>query len=292
MTSTHDLISSIPGYMIQIISTKILGVSSDQRALAEGLADTEWLEKVLGGLTERQRDLLMDLYNLGEHVTWDVLGRIYGSGLDELRSDLEELGIRGLVFQGGLTGRDPVILLPSLGSLLETLKARHFTEIKEMSWKDPSKLSLWGHITMINALRVGKIRCKAGLEPFKKGWEYLDERLSAVLDVKKIYSELVELGCLKEKSGTATPVQRSITSLALEGDARYNLWCFCQSCKPFPGLDYQVFMTVGRRASRKIFLKDRSCCGPQAETMSWMMQVPWLISLCTSGLNSASSRKM
>ena len=255
MTSTHDLISSIPGYMIQIISTKILGVSSDQRALAEGLADTEWLEKVLGGLTERQRDLLMDLYNLGERVTWDVLGRIYGSGLDELRSDLEELGIHGLVFQGGLTGRDPVILLPSLGSLLETLKARHFTEVREMSWKDPSKLSLWGHITMINALRVGKIRCKAGLEPFKKGWEYLDEKLSAVLDVKKIYSELVELGCLKEKSGTATPVQRSITSLALEGDARYSLWCFCQSCKPFPDLDYQVFMTVGEKGIQKDFLK-------------------------------------
>jgi hypothetical protein len=254
MTSTHDLIASIPGYMIGIISTKILGAPADSRALAEGLADTERLDKILGELPQRQRDMLMDLHELGDNVAWDVLGRIYGKALDELRSDLEELGIRGLVFQGGLTGRDPVILLPSLGSLLETMKMRYFAGVGEVTWNKPGKQSLWAHITMINALHVGKIRCKAGLEPFKKGWEYLEEKLSAVLDVRKIFGELVELGCLKEKGGTATPVQRSITSLALEGDSRYNLWRFCQSCKPYPGLDYQVYITLADNGIRKDFL--------------------------------------
>lgn len=254
MTSTHDLISSIPGYMIPIISAKILGVQSDTRALAEGLADTDRLEKIINELPQRQRDLLMDLHELGENIAWDVLARIYSNAIDELRNDLEELGMRGLVFQGGLSGRDPVILLPSLDSLLETLKALFFAGIQDVTWKEPGKQSLWGHITMINTLLVGKIRCKAGLEPFKKGWEYLDEKLSGVLDVRKVYSELVELGCLKEKNGTVTPVQRTIVSLALEGDSRYNLWRFCQSCRPYPGLDYQVFVTLGERGIRKDYL--------------------------------------
>jgi hypothetical protein len=47
--------------------------------------------------------------------------------------------------------------------------------VSEIDWNEQRKQSLWGHITMINALHAGKIRCKAGLEPFKKGWEYLDE---------------------------------------------------------------------------------------------------------------------
>jgi len=254
MTSTHDLISSIPAYMISIISTKILGSPVDQRALAENLSDIERLQMTLADLPEGQRILLMDLHELGEQVSWDVLARIYGGSLDGLRSDLEDLGIRGLVFQGGLSGRDPVILLPSLGSILESMKSQYFTDVREITWKDMKKQSLWGHITMINALYVGKIRCKAGLEPFKKGWEYLEEKLSAVLDVKKIYQELVELGCIREKNGTVTPVQRSVTSLALEGDSRYNLWRFCQSCRPYPGLDYQVYTTVNEKGIKKDFL--------------------------------------
>jgi len=254
MTSTHDLITGIPGYMIPIISARILGAPADTRALAEGLADTDRLEKIVKELPERQRNLLMDLNELGENIAWDVLARIYGNALDELRSDLEDLGARGLVFQGGLSGRDPVILLPSLGSLLETLKTFFFSGIDEVAWKEPGKQGLWGHITMINALNVGRIRCKAGLEPFKKGWEYLDEKLSGVLDVRKIYSELVELGCLKEKNGTVTPIQRSITSLALEGDSRYSLWRFCQSCRPYPGLDYQVYATLGDKGIRQDYL--------------------------------------
>jgi hypothetical protein len=42
--------------------------------------------------------------------------------IDILNVSNFQLGVLGFVFQGGLTGRDLVILLPSLGSLLETMK--------------------------------------------------------------------------------------------------------------------------------------------------------------------------
>lgn len=254
MTSTHDLIASIPSYMIPIISLKIIGEAVDQRTLAEGLSDTDRLERVLADLTERQKGLLIDLHELGGNVAWDILARVQGTALDELRTDLEDLGLLGLVFQGGLTGRDPVILLPSLASLLESMKASFFSAVEDIAWNDPKKQSLWAHITMVNALLVSRIRCKAGLEPFKKGWEYLDEKLSAVLDVRKIYGELVDLGCLKDKNGAVTPVRRAIASLALEGDSRYRLWRFLQSCRHSQGLDFQVFSTIGERAVSREFL--------------------------------------
>jgi hypothetical protein len=254
MTSTHDLISNIPSYMIPIISTRILGDAADQRALAEGLSDTDRLERVLAELTDRQRDLLLNLHELGEYVAWDILGRTHGCSPDELRADLEELGLKGLVFQGGLSGRDPVILLPSLASLMDTMKAKYYSAVEGITWSEKKRQGLWGHITMINALLVGRIRCKAGIEPFKKGWEYLDEKLSAVLDVRRIYWELVELSCLKEKNGNVTPVVRAITGLAVEGDSRYSLWRFCQSCKPYHGLDYQTYLTIGERGIMREFL--------------------------------------
>ena len=254
MTSTHDLISSIPSYMIPIISARILGDAADQRVLAEGLSDTDRLETVIAALTDKQRDLLLNLYELGEYIGWEVLGRTLGCPPDELRTDLEELGLKGLVFQGGLSGRDPVILLPSLASLMESMKAGYFSAVGDIIWEEEKKPSLWGHITMVNALLVGRIRCKAGIEPFKKGWEYLDEKLSPVLDVRKIYGELVDLSCLRERNGIVTPVARAIAGLAMEGDARYNLWRFCQSCRPYPGLDHQVFITIGERGIKREFL--------------------------------------
>jgi hypothetical protein len=254
MTSTLDLISSIPPYMIGIISSRILGIDADPRALAEGLSDEERLRKVLDELPDKQKDLLLDLHELGGHVLWDVLGRIYGKALDELRLDLEQLGHSGLVFQGGLSGRDPVILLPSLTALLESMKKRFLMPVEGLSWKDPGKESLWGHLTMINAMRAEKIRCKAGMEPFKKGWEFLEEKLGGVLDVKRIYWELVELGCLREKNGTIYIQQKAAMNLAIEGDARYRLWRFTQVCRPYPGLDYQIFITIGENSINKDFL--------------------------------------
>jgi len=254
MTSTHDLIAKIPSYMIEIVSSHILGVHADPRALAEGLSDEARLVKILDSLPARQGDLLMDLYELGEHVAWDVLGWVYRNDIDQLRADLEQLGHLGLVFQGGLTGRDPVILLPSLFSLLETRKKGYYLSPEKLTWNEPRKATLWGHITMLNTIRTGKIRCKAGMEPFKRGWEFLDEILSNVLDVRRVYWELVELGCLKERGGTVFPQQRSAMNLALDGDSRYRLWRFTQSCRQNPGLDYQVFATVGEKAIRKDFL--------------------------------------
>jgi hypothetical protein len=254
MTSTLDLISSIPAYMVRIVSSHILGIDADPRALAEGLSDEDRLRKVLGGLSERERDLLLDLDELGGYVSWDVLGRVYGKTLDDLRDDLERLGHLGLVFQGGLSGRDPVILLPSLTALLDSWRQRFIMQTEGLSWKEPRKESLWGHITMLNIIRTGKIRSKAGMEPFKKGWEFLEEKLGEVLDVKRIYWELVEIGCLKERNGTLYPQQKAAMNLALEGDARYRLWRFTQLCKPYPGLDYQVFLIIGEKAVRKDFL--------------------------------------
>jgi len=253
-TSTLDLISSIPPYMIGIISTRILGFDADPRALAEGLSDEDRLRKILDELPERQKNILMDLHELGGYVLWDILAKVYGKDTDELRVDLEQLGHAGLVFQGGLSGRDPVILLPSLTSILESVKGLFLLPVEELAWKDPRKESLWGHITMLNSIRVEKIRCKAGLEPFKKGWEYLEEKLGTVMDVKRIYWELVELGCLKEKNGTLGPQQKAAANLAMEGDARYRLWRYIQWCKPYPGLDYQIYITLGEKAVRRDFL--------------------------------------
>lgn len=116
----------------------------------------------------------------------------------------------------GLSGRDPVILLPSLASLMDAMKSGYYCGVDAVPWREHKRRGLWGHVTMINALLVGRIRCKAGLEPFKKGWEYLDGKLSAVLDVRRIYGELVELGCLREKNGIVTPVPRATAALAME----------------------------------------------------------------------------
>ena len=63
MTSTHDLISSIPSYMIPIISARILGDAADQRVLAEGLSDTDRLETVIAALTDKQRECFDLHYN-------------------------------------------------------------------------------------------------------------------------------------------------------------------------------------------------------------------------------------
>lgn len=254
MTSTLDLISSIPAYMISIISSRILGLDADPRALAEGLSDETRLKKILDDLPERQKNLLLDLHELGGHVQWDILAKVYGKELDELRLELERLGHLGLVFQGGLSGRDPVILLPSLASILESMKNQYLLPVEGLAWKDPRKESLWGHITMLNSIRAEKIRCKAGMEPFKKGWEFLEEKLGTVLDVKRIYWELVELSCLKEKNGTLGPQQKAAMNLALEGDARYRLWRYIQLCKPYPGLDYQIYITLGDKAIKRDFL--------------------------------------
>ncbi|HPW70070.1 MAG TPA: hypothetical protein PLA82_11445, partial [Deltaproteobacteria bacterium] len=104
MTSTYDLVSRIPAYMVEILSTRILGRPADSRRLAEELSNETRLRRALEDLTDRQLTLLLDLYELGGSVPWEVLTAVHLSGRDTLREDLSVLGARGVVFQGGLSG--------------------------------------------------------------------------------------------------------------------------------------------------------------------------------------------
>ncbi|HON38103.1 MAG: helicase-associated domain-containing protein [Desulfomonilia bacterium] len=248
MTSTYDLVSRIPAYMVEILSTRILGKPADACRLAEELSDETRLKRVLGQLTDRQLTLLIDLYELGGSVPWDVLTAVHLSGHDELREDLSALGLRGVVFQGGLSGRDPVILLPSLYPLLDEVRRRHFADPGDITWTEPERVSIRGHIALLNALRMSRIRCRAGMEPFKRGWQFLEERLGELPECERVYWELVELGCIEEKNGVLSISSEAARELAAEGDARYPVWRFIRSCKDYPGLDHKAFTLMGDRA--------------------------------------------
>lgn len=254
MTSTHDLISHIPGYMVEILSMHILGKSVDTQKLAEGLSDEDRLREILAGLTDRQRSLLSDLYELGGIVTWEVLTSVYIHGLAELKEDLTFLGGKGFVFQGGLSGRDPIILLPSLYSHLEEMRKRSVVRADEVVWEKPRQVSIWGHVSLLNTLRSSLIRCRSGMEPFKRGWEFLEERLGSMLDLERIYWELVELGCVKEKKGVLCVSQQASSEFAMDGDARYPLWRFIQSCRNHPGLEHRVFSVLLDKAVSRDFV--------------------------------------
>ncbi len=254
MTSTYDLISHIPGYMVEILSARILGKSVDTYKLAEGLSDEQRLEGILTGLSHRQHSLLMDLYELGGSVQWEVLNALYCRDLGELRQDLVYLGGKGLVFQGGLSARDPIILLPSLYPLMEESRRRFIRKVDDLRWAALPQVSIWGHISLLNTLRTSRIRCRSGMEPFKRGWEFLEERLGGMLDLERVYWELVELGCIREKKGVLEVSLQASTDFAMEGDARYSLWRFIQSCRPYPGLEHKVFSSVADKAVRRDLL--------------------------------------
>jgi len=257
MTSTHDLVSRIPSYMVGVISSHLLGDVSDVDTLAEGLSDSNRLKAMIDSLSSAQKDLLIDLYELGGQVDWQVLARIFADKIDALREDLTILGQMGLVFQGGLSHRDPVFILPSLVYLLEELKqGYHYRDKSSLSWDEPVYAGIWGHIAMINAVRSTKIRCRSGLEPFKKGWQLLEDRLSqAVPEYRRVFWELAELGCIGERNGFAVVNQDASMGLAMDGDARYGIWRFLQACRPHTGLDFKVYSTVFDRAVSRISLE-------------------------------------
>jgi len=254
VTSTYDLVSRIPAYMVEILSTRILGRPADSRRLAEELSNETRLRRALEDLTDRQLTLLLDLYELGGSVPWEVLTAVHLSGRDTLREDLSVLGARGVVFQGGLSGRDPVILLPSLYSLLDEVRRRHFADASEITWTEPRQAGIRGHIALLNALRVSRIRCRSGMEPFKRGWQFLEERLGPLPECERVYWELVELGCIEEKNGVLNISPEAARELAAEGDARYPLWRFIRSCKAYPGLDHKAFILMGDSALQKDYL--------------------------------------
>ncbi|HHO77370.1 MAG TPA: hypothetical protein ENN05_13215 [Deltaproteobacteria bacterium] len=253
MTSTYDLISSIPSYMVEIISSHILGNPLDIQGFAEGLSDDRRLGEIFEGLDEKQVSLLMDMFELGSQVQWDTISSIYGDELDDVRDMLKTLGNKGVVFQGGLSGRDPIILLPSLIPLLEAERMKSFRSGDDLLWDPPGHLDIWGHIALINTVRSTRIRCKSGMEPFKRGWEFIEERLGSLLEWPRIYWELVELGCLQEIKGVVAVQHSACTDLAMEGDARYSIWRFLQSCKSYPGMEYRVFNLIGDKTLSKDF---------------------------------------
>lgn len=254
MTSTYDLISHIPSYMVEIISSHILGSPVDISSLAEGLSDDKRLKKILDGLSGKQRSILMDLFELGGQVPSDVLATVYGDELDVVRELLKILGNKGVVFQGGLSGRDPLILLPSLNPLLEEIRQESYRSADDCSWTPENHLDIWGHIALANTVRSTSIRCRSGLEPFKRGWQFLEEKLGSLIDLERTYWELVELGCIQDKKGVVTALHSACIDLAMEGDARYPIWRFLQSCKPYPGIEYKVFTLLGDKAVSRKFL--------------------------------------
>lgn len=251
MTSTADLISQIPAYMVEELSLRILGVPAERRRLAESLGDEKRLRGILEGLTERQRSLLLDLYEMGGRVPWEVLSAVPFPDRQGLVQDLTVLGAQGIAFQGGLSGRDEVMLLPAVHPLLEEIRRGHFRAPGELTWEEAPNAGIRGHIALLNALRVSRIRCRSGMEPFKRGWQFLEERLGRLEEVQRLYWELVELECIGEKEGVLTVCPQACAELASEGDARYPVWRFIRSCRPYPNLDHKAFTLMTDRALLK-----------------------------------------
>lgn len=240
--STAELIYSLPPYMVELISSRILGRKTDAETLASTLDDIKMLGKVLDGLSAEDRALLEDLKDLGGYVSWPVVVGVYYNRLDEIKSRLERLGNLGLVFQCGLTGRDPLILLPSIEPILETYANKVLPH--GLDWMEHKGLGISGHVLMINVIQSRRIRCRSGMEPFKKGWTVLEETLGSLMDVERVYKELVSLGCLEEKDGRVVVNSGRAMALAMDGDIHYRLWRFFESLKHVPGLDTRVYAII------------------------------------------------
>jgi len=252
MTSTHDIINGIPDYMAGHISQNILGRISGSADLVTELNDTSRIEGVLGALSDDEKSLLIDIYALGGEMEWVVFSRIYKDDINKIRELLVNLGSKGLVFQGGLTGRDPIILLPAL---MERLSLEIFSLKKaDISFKPVKVPEIWKHILMINALKTSGLKCRIGLEPFKKGWTQLEEKLDSIMDIRHIYWELSSLGCIKDVNGEIAVLEKPAEALAAEGEVRYALWRFINSCRPY-GIDGEVFAALSGSILDKSVLK-------------------------------------
>lgn len=253
MILTCELVSGIPGYLVEMISENILGANLSGEELARGLGNEQRLQGLLDELSADEEAILLDLFLADGELAWPVLAAIRPDQ-DVLRSALVRLGNRGLVFQEGLTGRDPVIMLPVLKTLFgEYLLDRH-TPPADTRWQMSATNGLWSHVVMLNTVRAERIRCRASLEPFKKGWQVLHERLGDVVDVERIYWEVVNLGCLQEEQGAAVVRQEAALGLAMEGEVRYRVWEFVESCRAFHGLETRVLALLGDGGSSRDLL--------------------------------------
>lgn len=250
-TSTHDFLTGIPAPVVPLVSHRVMGGALDRGALADRLSDPDYLAQVVGHLEGQLKELLLDLYEAGGIIMIESLAQARNENLDVLRSRMEELGRLGLVYQGGLSPREPLILLPSFELVMDSLRMAHVRDARDLAWRAQEREGLWPHITVVNALSTLRIRCKSGMELFKRGKEQLDAMLSHVMDTARIYDELVELGCLAEKDGYVVPVPRAVVALAMEGETRYGIWRFMRSCRFCPGLDYRVFTALGELAMER-----------------------------------------
>lgn len=226
------------------MSSQVLGERASAGKLAESLCDINVLRQSVGNLKPEDRAVLTDLYELGGQVQWSVLASIYEHEIDALKISLTRLGRLGLVFQGGLSGRDVVIMLPSLFSIVKDIVSINNLPDKDLVWQKGSKADIHTHILMINAIRARRFRCRSGVEPYKRGWDLLEEIFGLVVDAPRIYWELVSLRCIEEKNGMVVVNPGRAMNLALDGDIPYRVWRFIESCKDFFGLETKVFALI------------------------------------------------
>ncbi|MRR14217.1 hypothetical protein EG833_02055 [archaeon] len=150
--------------------------------------------------------------------------------------------------------------------------------------ESPGQVSIWGHITLLNTLRASRIRCRSGMEPFKRGWEYLEEKLGGMVELERIYWELSELGCIKERKGVIVVSTQASGEFAMDGDARYPIWRFIQSCRPYGGLENKIFNVMGDKAvsgdflarSILLYLVSRDPEEPHAQEMIGSLIDSWI----------------
>ncbi len=253
MISTSELIGGIPAYMVGLISAEILGHDAAADELVAALEDQARLRGVLARIEPAELELLETVWQLEGSVHWDLLVKIYRADLDGLRDRLGRLGRLGLIYQVGITGRDVAVLLPALQELLTD----HFREAvpDTLEWRPAVSISLWDHIVMLNLIMANKLRCRAGMEPFKKGWQLLDEVLGDFMDVRAVYWELVDLRLLRSTQGTLEVVPGSASDLAISGEVRYQVWRFFRACREYNGLEYKASLLLDGPVSRRRLLR-------------------------------------
>jgi hypothetical protein len=248
MTSTHELIAGIPTQTAGQISRNILGHSNDASGLVTDLNEPAKINAIYDGLTSEEKVIVADICISGGEMDWIVFSRIYKDDINKAREILTGLGRKGMVFQGGLTGRDPIILFPSM--ITKVCADIECSSPDNLSFKEDRVPETWKHILMINAIKTLGLKCRVGLEPFKKGWAQLEEKLDSIMDIRHIYWELSSLGCLKDTNGEIMVREKTSEAIATEGDIRYKLWRFINSCRPY-GIDGEIYALV----SNKTFLK-------------------------------------
>ncbi|OPZ61144.1 MAG: hypothetical protein BWY87_00013 [Deltaproteobacteria bacterium ADurb.Bin510] len=245
-TSLTDLLAAMPASCAAIFAERLLGHSAGLPELSAALADRERLKRELAGLDDAERGLLRDLGDLDGYCEWDVATRIYAERLDWLRASLASLGRRGLVFQAGLSQHGALVLLPGVDALLDDAAAP-----AGLDWPAREVDELVEAVLVLNALRTLNLRCRTEGEPFKKGWQQLDDLLGPEIDGHGLFAELSELNCIGEESGLLRVLPGSASDLAIGGPLRYRIWRLQRSCRAFPGLAQRLLRLLEQGPQRR-----------------------------------------